>query len=117
MRYGVHNIELLDKYFYYDPCASAWIVRESGTPADEYAVHLLEQEVRSSGGLSYRGIFNRRIAFCDGHWVPLNKQPRTETVIPDCQVVEEKAPANCFAKQIAARAGAIASQSPLLIEK
>ena len=26
MRYGVHNIELLDKYFYYDPCASAWIV-------------------------------------------------------------------------------------------
>ena len=53
MRYGVHNIELLDKYFYYDPCASAWIVQESGTPADEYAVHLLEQEARSSGGLSY----------------------------------------------------------------
>ena len=102
MRYGVHNIELLDKYFYYDPCASAWIVRESGTPADEYAVRLLEQEAGSSGGLSYRGIFNRCIAFCDGHWVPLNKQPRTETVIPDCQVVEEKAPANCFAKQIAA---------------
>ena len=80
-------------------------------------MRLLEQEARSSGGLSYRGIFNHHIVFCDGHWVPLNKQPRTETVIPDGQVVEEKAPANCFAKQIAARAGAIASQSPLLVEK
>ena len=53
MRYGVHNIELLDKYFYYNPCTFAWIVRESSTSADEYAVRLLEQEVRSSGGLSY----------------------------------------------------------------
>ena len=78
---------------------------------------LVEQEARSSGGLSYQGIFNCRIAFCDGHWVPLNKQPRTETVIPDCQIVEEKAPANCFAKQIAARAGAIASSSLLHVKR
>ena len=117
MRYGVHNIELLDQFFYYDPCTSAWIVQDSSTPADEYAVHLLEQEARSSGGLSYQGIFNRRIAFCDGHWIPLDRQPRMKTAIPDCRVVEEKAPANCFAKQIAAQAGGLASRSPLHVER
>jgi len=53
MRYGVHNYERLDKYFYYDPCESAWIIQESGTHAEDYTVHLLEQEARSSGGLSY----------------------------------------------------------------
>ena len=116
-RYGVHNIELLDKYFYHNPCASAWIVWESDTPAEEYAVHLLEQEARSSDGLSYWGIFNHHIAFCDGHWVPLNRQPGTETVIQDCQVVNEKAPASCFGRQIAAQADGIASSSSLHVKR
>ena len=67
--------------------------------------------------LEYQGIFNCRIAFCDGHWVPFNRQPRTETVIPNCQVVEEKAPANCFAKQITAWASGLASSSLLHIKR
>jgi hypothetical protein len=70
MRYGVHNNESLDKFFYYDPCESTWIIRESGTHALESTICLLEQQARSSGGLSYRGILNHHIVFHDGDWIP-----------------------------------------------
>jgi hypothetical protein len=70
MRYGVHSNELLDKFFYYDPCAFTWIIRESGTHAEESTIGLLEREARSSGGLNYRGIFNSLITFRHGHWIP-----------------------------------------------
>jgi hypothetical protein len=53
MRYGVHSNELLDKYFYYNPCTSAWTVRESNIQAEKSVVPLLEQEANSSGGLNY----------------------------------------------------------------
>jgi hypothetical protein len=71
MRYGVHNNELLDRYFYYDPCISAWIVQDSDTLAAEFAIHLLEEKVRSSSGLDYQGIFNHHIVFHNGHWIPV----------------------------------------------
>jgi hypothetical protein len=70
MRYGVHNNELLNKFFYYDPCASTWIIRESSTHALESTICLLEQQARSSGGLSYRGILNHHIVFDNGDWIP-----------------------------------------------
>jgi hypothetical protein len=70
MRYGVHNNKSLNKFFYYDPCASTWIIQESGTHALESTICLLKEQARSSGGLSYRGIFNHQIMFHDGHWIP-----------------------------------------------
>jgi len=70
MRYGAHNNESLNKFFYYDPCASTWIIRESSTHALESTICLLKQQARSSGGLSYRGIFNHHIVFDNGHWIP-----------------------------------------------
>jgi hypothetical protein len=70
MRYGIHNNELLNRFFYYNPCESTWIIRESGTHALESTICLLEQQARSSGGLSYQGIFNHQIMFQDGHWIP-----------------------------------------------
>jgi hypothetical protein len=53
MRYGVHSNELLDKYFYYNPCTSAWIVRESNTQAEKSVIPWLEQEAETFGGLNY----------------------------------------------------------------
>jgi hypothetical protein len=78
LRYGVHNNEMLDKYFYYNPCEFAWITRESNTQAGKSVIPLLEQEARSSGGLNYRGIFNHLIAFHNGHWIPVVKETRAE---------------------------------------
>jgi hypothetical protein len=69
MRYGVHSNELLDKYFDYNPCTSAWTVRESNTQAEKSVVPLLEQEANSSGGLNYQGIFHPSITFLGGHWI------------------------------------------------
>jgi hypothetical protein len=53
MRYGVHNNELLNKFFYYDPCKSTWIIQESSTHALESTICLLEQQAKSLDGLSY----------------------------------------------------------------
>lgn len=70
MRYGVRSNELLDKFFYYNPCTSAWIVRESNTQAEKSVIPCLEEEAKSSGGLNYRGIFHPSITFVESTGCP-----------------------------------------------
>ena len=82
-RYGVHSNEILDRYFYYNPIYSTWIVRETGTPVCEYAVSDLEQELARENDLNYSCVDNPHILFYNGQWMPSNsweaKQARDES--------------------------------------